>query len=122
VVTDGDRKETAMPLIQKTASLAANATIDNVITGDQYEFLPFNALLEFGINGSATGLVMDVYSGSDSLCESAAVSLANRMPIYPDDYTLTDVAAAGERIKVRLRNTTGGALTYFVSVRVTPGG
>lgn len=106
--------------IQKTASVAANTTVDNVLTGSQFEFLPMNAALDFGIVGSATGLEADVYSGSDMLCEGLAVSTQNRFPVFPDDYALSDVAAAGERIKVRIRNTTAGALTYFVGVRITP--
>jgi len=109
-----------MPMIQTSVSVAANSVNDNVIAGSQYEFMPFNAALEFGLVGSATGLLADVYSGSDMLCEGMSVSLQNRFPIFPDDYTLTDVAGYGERIKVRLRNTTGGALTGFVGIRITP--
>lgn len=109
-----------MPQIQKTASVAANTTVDNVLTGSQFEFLPFNAALDFGLVGSATGLQADVYSGSDMLCEGLDLSTQNRFPVFPDDYTLSDVAAGGERIKVRIRNTTAGALTYFVGVRITP--
>jgi len=109
-----------MPLIQNSVSVAANATNDNVLTGSQFEFLPFNAFLEFGLVGSAAGLVADVYSGSDTLCEGIGLSTQNRFPVFPDDFTLQDVAAAGERLKVRIRNTTGGALTCFYAVRVTP--
>jgi hypothetical protein len=107
-------------MIQVTGSVAANATNDNVITGSQFEYLPYPATLEFGLVGSATGLQVDAYSGQDVLCESMSISTQNRYPIYPDDYTLTDIAAAGERVKVRVKNTTGGALTYFVAVRITP--
>lgn len=109
-----------MPVIQNTVSIAANTTNDNVIQGSQFEFLPYNAQLEFGLVGSATGLVADVYSGADTVAERYALSTQNRFPIYPDDYPLTDLAAAGERVKVRVSNTTGGALTLFYSVRVTP--
>ncbi len=109
-----------MPVIQNSVSVAANATNDNVIAGSQFEFLPYNAFLEFGLVASAAGLVADVYSGADTVAESFALSTANRFPIYPDDYPLNDVAAAGERVKVRVRNTTGGALTAFYSVKVTP--
>jgi len=109
-----------MPMIQVTGAVAANSTNDNVITGSQFEYLPYNAALEFGLVGSATGLLVDAYSGQDILCESMAISIQNRFPVFPDDYTLTDVAAAGERIKVRVRNSTGGSLTYFVAIRVTP--
>lgn len=109
-----------MPVIQNSVTIAANTTNDNVIQGSQFEFLPFNAQLEFGLNGSAAGLVADVYSGSDTVAERYALNTTNRFPVYPDDYNLTDVAAAGERVKVRVANTTGGALTLFYSVRVTP--
>src|SRR5512139_36335 len=109
-----------MPMIQVTGSVAANTANDNVLTGSQFEYLPFNAALEFGLVGSATGLLVDAYSGQDLLCEGMAISTQNRFPIFPDDYTLTDIAAQGERLKVRVRNTTAGALTYFVGIRITP--
>jgi len=111
-----------MPLISDTQSVGANATVDNVLAGSQFEFLPFDAMLEFGIVGAgALGAVLvDVYSGQDVLMEAGAISIANRLPVFPDDYTLTDVAAAGERLKVRLRNTTGAAIIVNTAVRITP--
>lgn len=109
-----------MPTIRVSNSIPANSTNDNVLQGSQFEFLPFNALLEFAVNGSAAGLFVDVYSGSDALIESGAVNSLNRFGVYPDDFDLNDVAAAGERIKVRVRNTTAGALTAFTTVRITP--
>lgn len=109
-----------MPVIQGSVSIAANAVNDNVLSGSQFEFLPYNAKVDFGLVGSATGLVLDVFSGQDTLAEAYQPNTQNRVPINPDDFTLTDVAAAGERIKVRARNTTAGALTLFYSVIVTP--
>lgn len=109
-----------MPMIQSSISVAANATNDNVLSGSQFEYLPFNAVCEFGLTASAAGLVADVYSGTDLICESLALSAANRIPLYPDDFALNDVAAAGDRLKIRLRNTTAGALTGFWGVRITP--
>lgn len=110
-------------LIQGTASIAASSVNDNVLTGSQYEYLPFDAFLEFGLVGDANGadLRVDVYSGSDVLLENAPMSAQNRIPIYPDDFSLTDVAAAGERIKVRARNTSAaGARSLNFAVRITP--
>lgn len=109
-----------MPVIQNTAVIAANSVNDNVIQGSQFEFLPYNAYLEFGLVGSAAGLVCDVYSGQDTVAETFALGTQNRFPIYPDDYPLNDVAGAGERVKVRVRNTTAAALTVFFSVKITP--
>lgn len=109
-----------MPTIKVSTSVPANASVDNVLTGNQYEFLPFNASLDFGIVAAAAGVLADVYSGSDTLMESGSVSAANRSPLFPDDFDLNDVAAAGERLKVRLRNTTGGAIVVQTTVRINP--
>jgi hypothetical protein len=109
-----------VPVIQNSTSVAANSVNDNVLAGSQFEYLPYNARLMFGINGSAAGLLADVYSGQDIVAESMAVNSQNRFPINPDDFVLTDVGAAGDRLKLRLRNTTGGALTGFWSVNIIP--
>lgn len=109
-----------MPTIQGSVSVAANAVNDNVLTGSQWEYLPYNARVDFGLVGSATGLLCDVFSGQDNIAEGYAPSIANRFPINPDDFTLSDVVAGGERLKVRARNTTGGALTLFFSVLINP--
>lgn len=109
-----------MPLIQSSATLAAGAVVDNLLSGSQFEFLPYDAALSFAVNGSATGLLSDVYSGQDVLAENFSVNSANRVPINPDDFLLQDVAAAGERIKIRVRNPTAGALTVFYALVITP--
>lgn len=109
-----------MPLIQQSATLAAGAVNDNLLQGSQFEFLPYDASLRFALNGSATGLVADVYSGQDVLSEQMGINALNRVPINPDDFLLSDVAAAGERIKIRVRNPTAGALTVFFALMIDP--
>lgn len=109
-----------MPFLQGSVSVAANATVENLITGSQFEFAPYNASIEVGMNASAGGLVGDVSTGSDVVAEAFSLSTANRFPLLPDDFTIVDVVAAGERIKLRVRNTTGGALTVFWAIRIMP--
>jgi len=111
-----------MPTIQNRVSVAGLATVDNVLQGSQYEFLPFDAQLAFGLNGDANAadLRVDVYSGQDVLMENAEPTAQNRIPVYPDDFGLEDVAGAGERIKIRVRNANAAARTFFYSVRITP--
>lgn len=112
-----------MPLIQGSASIPASGVNDNVLAGSQYEYLPFNAMLEIGLNGDTNGadLRVDVFSGSDVLLENAPMSVQNRVPVYPDDFSLVDAAAAGERVKIRVRNTSAaGARVIFFSVRIAP--
>lgn len=112
-----------MPVIQSSVSIAASSVNDNVLTGSQFEFLPYDAYVEFGLVGDANGsdLRLDVYSGQDTLAENMTPSSQNRIPVYPDDFSLTDAAAAGERLKVRARNTSAaGARVINFSVRITP--
>lgn len=112
-----------MPLIQSTKSVAAASVEDNILDGSQFEFLPYNAFLEFGLVGDANGadLAIDVYTGQDVLTENMKPSIKAAAPVYPDDFTLNDVAAAGERVKVRVRNTHATtARTIYFAVKITP--
>lgn len=110
-----------MPLFQRSASIAANSVNENVIAGSQWEFLQFPAEVQFGIVGdtNASDLRVDVYSGADALAEDLEPSAQNRMPIFPDDYTLSDIAVASDRLKIRVRNLAGAARTIFVGLRIT---
>lgn len=109
-----------MPVIQKELSVAANATVDNLISGSSFEFLRGNAVVSIGIVGSATGLVASIQSGSDIVLEEAPLLVKTTMPTIPDDMYYNDVGVAGDRLVLRIRNTTAGALTVRAIVQVTP--
>ena len=109
-----------MPVIKKTAAVLTGATVDNVLSGSAFEFLKYNASVRYAINGSAVGFVATVQSGSDVLMEESAINIQNRFGIFPDDFDLADVAEAGDRQIVKLRNTSGGTLTYFVTMQIDP--
>jgi len=106
--------------IQTSASITANSVNDNVIVGNQFEFAPVRAIVEFGLVASATGLEIDVLIGARSVVTRMLPPTQNRFPIYPDDFNLQGAALAGERVIIRVRNTTGGALTVFVTVKYNP--
>ena len=111
-----------MPVIQGKATVTGSNVTDNLLSGSQFEFLPCDATLDFGIVGDANAadLRVDVYSGQDVLMESGQPSAQNRIPVFPDDYNLSDVAAAGERIKIRVRNLNAADRSIFYAVRITP--
>lgn len=110
-----------MPVIQKRVALAANGTA-TPLAGSQYEFLPFDAQIEIAVQADATGVVASVFSGSDVLMQEDAVQIGtiNVFPKYPDDFYLRDVAAAGERLSINLRDTSGAARVVMVAVTLTP--
>lgn len=108
-----------MPVIQKLVQIGAGATTSNILSGDEFEFIPYNARVDFGFNQSATGLVLDVHSGNDLLGKSfEPYILAN----YPDNERMdfSDLIGAGERVTVSARNTTGGALDLYYRLVITP--
>ncbi len=114
-----------MPVIQGNASVAASAVNDNVLAGSQFEYLPYDAFLEFGMCGDANGadLRVDVYTGQDIVAEGLVPNIQNRVPVYPDDFAVNDVAGAGERLKMRVRNTSAaGARVIQFLIKVTPYG
>ena len=110
-----------MPMIQGVTNTAAGAITLNVLAGSVYEYLPFNAQIEFGIVGDAAGEGrVTVLSGSDTVLEESSVSRQARFPVYPDDFALIDMSQAGSRLVIKHRNTGAGANNLFWAVRLTP--
>jgi len=105
------------------------------LQGNQYEYLPFNARVEFaivgkdgGTGGVVQGVTATVFSGSDILqqrspiTDKSDVTAQSKGAVYPDDFLLDDVAAAGERLSVELNipaDTTFDAVIDTV-VKITP--
>lgn len=109
-----------MPIIQRSDSIGANAVNDNVLSGNQYEFLTDDALVEMGFTQSATGLELDILIGSETIGTRMIPLIKTTSPVYPDDFVVDFTAEAGSRLVVRARNTTGGALTLLTTIRITP--
>lgn len=109
-----------MPIIRRETSIPANSTVDNIVTGSIYEFMPFNAAISIGNNAAATGLVVTVNTGSDTLQEESPAFVSTSFPVIPDDMDLQDVTAQGERLVIKCRNTTGGAVILRSLVQITP--
>ncbi len=109
-------------ILVQTTDAAAGATV-NPLQGSQYEYLPFDALVEFAIYADTADVwSISVFSGSDVLMQSSpAPILATAAPIiYPDHFFLQDVAAAGERLGVQAVNGTGAIASLRTLVRITP--
>jgi hypothetical protein len=114
-----------VPVIQDEVSVGASSTVANVIAGSIYEYLPFNALVEVAVaqqSGNIGDVRVTVNSGPDTLMEEGAIGSlsATAMVKYPDDFYLSDQAAAGDRLTIKLRNTTAGAIVVTFSIRITP--
>ncbi len=108
-----------MPVIQKETSVAANATVENVLSGSAFEFARANQLLSMGVLGAAAGINVTITVGDQIILEESPAAVGTDYPIIPDEMYYNDVAAMGDRIVVKLRNTTGGAIVGRTIVQAT---
>jgi hypothetical protein len=109
-----------MPVIQREVSVAAGAVNDNLLSGSAFEFARQNSLVSMGVVQSATGGFVTIQSGSDIVAEEFSPQIKTTFPVVPDEFYYSDVAAAGDRLVVRARNPTGGALVFRIIAQVTP--
>lgn len=111
-----------MPLIRVATPNLAAAAVAFPLVGSQYEFLPFPASVEFAVVANAATVDVKIYSGSDVLQQSGPPTVKTVVSAtYPDDFLLQDVAAAGERLNVELRETGAVATTDLeTAVKITP--
>ena len=112
-----------MPSIRVTSTLAAGAVVSPLI-GNQYEYLPFNARVQFALVETTPVAIGDVqatvYSGTDVLQQAGPISIKPAgNAVLPDDFLLDDVAAAGERLNVQLTSALGAAIVDTVVI-ITP--
>jgi hypothetical protein len=115
-----------MAQISVRFTLAANST-GLPLQGTQYEYLPPSvfpngAFVEFASIADATGVLRTVQTGSDVVEEESPCALGtiNVQPIYPDHFTLNDLVGPGERINLKLRDTSGAQRIVMVMVRANP--
>lgn len=110
-----------MPVIMKETSVAAGLSNDNVLSGSAFEFVRQPCLVSIGVCASATGGLVTIQSGSDVVLEESPPNVkAATFPVIPDEMYYSDVAAPGDRLVVKARNPTGGALTFRTIVQITP--
>lgn len=100
-----------MAVIIKEYSVPATTTVENLFSGSAFEFARQDQLCSLGVTASATGLQITFTSGADVVLEESPPVVATVMPKIPDDFLISDVARAGDRYVLRVRNTTAGALT-----------
>jgi len=103
-------------------SVAANATVDNVLAGKLHEFLTENSVVSLNAIAQAVGLRVSLLIGSEVVVddqEIAARAAATAL-IVPDDFVTSSGGLAGDRLILRLRNTTGAAIITITSIETSP--
>jgi len=108
-----------MPMIMIEVSLAAGASNPNLVTGSAYEFARSRQIVSLGVVQSATGMFCTIQSGSDIVAEEFSLPILTTYPIIPDNMYFTDVMEQGDRLVIRVRNPTAGALTARAVVQTS---
>ncbi len=108
-----------MPVIQKETSVAAGAVNDNLLSGSAFEYARAPSVVSIGCVASATGGFVTIQAGPTILLEESPPTVKASMPTVPDDFLYTAAVAPGDRLVIRFRNPTGGALTARTVVQIT---
>lgn len=111
-----------MAFLTFSQSIAAGATV-NPFDGWQYEYVPRPGLIKVLMNATAPGLIGTVTSGSDTLMESGPITAGGTAGVLPPELSntpLVDAVMAGDRLKARISNPTGGAITLNFTCDYTP--
>lgn len=103
-----------MPQFNFSASVAAGGTSLPLSTW-QFRFPPKPSLLELMINATATGCVMNLTTGAESIVQAEAPvqagGTAGVLPARLNVEPIVDKVDPGEEIVLTVRNTSGGAIT-----------
>lgn len=109
-----------MPVIQNEVTVALNATNSNIIAGSAFEYSRGRQLLSAGVTAAATGTFTTIQSGADVILEESATYIATQFPIVPDQMFYNDIMETGDRLRVAVRNSSGGALVVRTLCLITP--
>ena len=94
--------------------MTANQLGLNPLSGWQYEYLPWPAAIMLLVRATDVNERMTVYSGSETIQERSPVQAGGTAGVTPSELNTPAVAfqaAAGDRLKLVIDNTTAGTPT-----------
>lgn len=109
-----------MPVIQREVSVAAGAQNENIFSGSAFEFARQDQAVSIGVTQAATGGFATLQSGGDIVAEEFSPAVLTRFPIIPDEMYYNDVMAIGDRLVLRYRNPTAGAIIVRAIAQIQP--
>lgn len=106
-------------VIQKETSVPATSVVDNLLSGSAFEYLRAPAVISFGVVASATGCFITIQAGPSIILEESPPTVKTTMPVVPDDFLYQAAGAPGDRLVIRFRNPTAGAIIARAVVQIT---
>jgi hypothetical protein len=111
-----------MPVMTDRRTVAANSVVDNILAGKLFEFAQRPSVIGLYATAAAVGLNASFLIGNEVLLDDQEMSSANRFPLVPDDFLAKGGALQGDRVVIRLRNTTGAGIVVISRVEMEPVG
>lgn len=112
-----------MPQLVFSQALTANQLGFNPVSGWQYEYLPWPAHVLILVRGTDVNARLTVYSGSETIQERSPIQgggTAGTTPSELNTPAISFIAAAGDRLKMVIDNTTAGTPTEDGVIIVNP--
>lgn len=109
-------------VIQKETSIAAAGSNDNLFSGSAFEYMRAPSLVSVACLASATGAFITLQVGPTVVLEESPPAVGTAAPKVPDDFLYQAFAAPGDRLVLRARNPTGGAITFRAVAQITEAG
>ena len=104
-----------------TTALAAGGIVQNLLTGSKFEYLPSPAAIIVYAVADAAGVQLELTFGNVIECDQMdlPVAAATVGPLISDHRVASGIAAAGDRLQIKLQNTGAGAtnIRTFVDIR-----
>ena len=111
-----------MPSFTFSQSIAAGATFEP-LTGWQYQYLPWPAEVTVLARAVAIAVVNTYTSGSETIVEESPVQAGGTVGVIPSPLNTPVqgwLAAAGDLLKLRYRNTSGAPIQVDGIIEVQP--
>ena len=107
-------------IVRNESIAAAPAVNENILSGSAFEFARGNSFVSMGIVQSVTGLFVTIQAGGTVIAEEFEPPIESAAyPQTNEDFYFNAFAVAGDRLVIRVRNSTGGAIDVRAVVQIT---
>src|SRR6059036_2325502 len=103
------------PILVVSQAMTANQRGLNIFAGWQYEFAPYASMVKLLIRATTAGVLMALYSGSETIQESSPVQGGGTAGVTPSELnTAPQIWPAAERDRLKTKIDETGGLTPTV--------
>lgn len=107
-------------VIVRSVSVAGGEVDENIFSGSAYEFVRGNSFVSMGVVQAATGCFVTIQAGGNVVAEEFEPPIeASAFPQTNEDFYFNSFAVVGDRLVLRVRNSTGGAIVIRAIAQIT---